>query len=234
LVNKYYGHTNVILGLVVLPDKRVATGAFDSTVRIWDLTGQNSTVLNMPGTTVVSLFINPVTGYLVVNMVGFISFYDPITLNLIRPTTNTSGRDYTRVETLLPSGNIIGGGAFLDIYNGINGSLLASFTPCFSVCRLKLMPDNRTVMLGLGNGSLQMFDPNSYTFSGLFAAHTGGPVTFLTFTPDLIYMVTGSYDFKIIMWNYVTMTKLVTYTAYNAIQQGFIIPNPFTGKCCFP
>jgi WD40 repeat protein len=230
LVNTYNAHTNQVNSLVVLPSGYLASGSIDSTVRIWDM--QNSVLVSTlnVSSSVYAMILNPIitpNGALVVISANLLTFYDAVTLSLVNPVVMTSRNNYTCMEVLLPSGNVAVGRNFLDIYN-TSGSLIFTYntTSATNVINImRLLLDNVTLVCGMSNGSLTLFNSNTNAFGYSNSAHTAW-VEMLAFTPDLAYLVSGATDKQVIMWTMRTMnlTKVKTFTSLSAsIYSGVII-----------
>jgi WD40 repeat protein len=193
---------------------------------------QTVTVKNLTGAVKYMIF-NPligVNGSLVASVVNYLYFLDPNTLNPMFQAVTTS-RTYVAMDFLTPSGNVICGNQFLDVYN-TTGSLVFSYSFATTLInRMKLLPDNVTLAIGFTNGSIELFNANTNTLGATVGAHTSC-VGWLGLTPDGFFLLSGGFDNSVIVWAWGTMslTKMNTYSALTTqIYSGVILQSPLTG-----
>jgi WD40 repeat protein len=208
LVNKYNGHTSNVKAVTVLPSGLLVSGSDDKTIRIWNMQTQTVTVVTTPGI-VFALMFNPSigsNGALVVSVANFgLCFFDAVALTQLQTKAKNSGRTYVSMDTLQPSGNVICGYQYLDIYN-TTGSLVYSFNyRTLVINKIKLLPDNVTVAIGCINGSIELFNSNTTAFGATFNGHTNR-IYLLTVTPDFLYVLSGGLDSQFILWSWSTMS----------------------------
>jgi WD40 repeat protein len=195
--------------IAVLPDGLLATGGCDSTIKVWNMASQSVSTYSVSNQ-VWAMKLNLVTGYLVAMFrLGGISFatFNPTTLIQL---TQFGTNNYNDFDILLPSGNVIAGGAigqpaFLDIFN-VDGTV--SFTYSYnvsSILKVRLLPDNVTVVLGLMNGQLALFNSLTNTFGAIYSAHSNY-VELLAPTPDGRFFISGGLDSKLTIWTWSTMS----------------------------
>jgi WD40 repeat protein len=231
LINTYNGHWSNVRGLVVLPGGSLASGGFDGVIRVWNMQTQTSSTINVPGW-VFTMKTNPVNGYLVVNIANSISIFNASSLASIGSIS--TGVTYYDLEILLPSGNIIlGGASTMDIFTLPLGNKTFTYSlvaPNY-VGRIKQLPDNLTVVCSFNNGTLVLFDSNTYAFGLSYIAHAGD-VKMISLTPDLVYVMTGSrLDSSLLLWTWSTMslTLVNNFTLAGSMYSGIILASIYSG-----
>jgi WD40 repeat protein len=234
LINTYFGHTSNVKALTVLPNGLLVTGSDDKTMRLWNMQTQTVTVMTAPGL-VRALMFNPTigsNGTLVASVMNYgLSFVDAATL--IQVQGQNLSRTYESMDMLQPSGNVICGYQYLDVYN-TTGSLVYSFDYKSSVInKIKPLPDNVTVAIGFTNGSIGLFNSNTSTFGDTMDAHNDN-ICLLSLTPDFLYVMSGGLDSQLILWTWSTMNlKLVRiFSLSEPVCVGLIISTNLKGILC--
>jgi WD40 repeat protein len=231
LVNTYNGHTDQVRCLAVLPGGLLATGSWDSTFRVWDMQAQTVRTVNVANP-VWGLKMNPVYGNLVVSMKDLIAIYDPITFALVK--TISTGRIYYSMEILLPSGDLIMAGDYMDVYSLPSGSITGIYyliNDWLRISTIKLLPDNVTLVCGLQySGFLELVNTRTNYMQIWKSAHSGDAVTMLSMTPDLTYLVSGAQDNSLIIWTWSTMslTYVKTFPVAGQFYAGLALKPTFT------
>jgi WD40 repeat protein len=229
LVNTYYGHTNYIQTLVVLPGGLLASFSADSTIRVWNTQAQTVSVVSVPS----SGWMRFLNGNLVVALsqaTNKLATYDPTTLAQ-QVVFSTGTISYNDFDALVPSGNIIAGGVnILDVYNSASGGLVRANTYSGNIVRVKLLPDNVTLACGLNAGPVVLFNTNRNEFGSSYSVHALY-ITFLDVTPDQLSLLSGSEDHTLILWSWSTgsLTQVKSWTVADKVQSGSIIQTTFTG-----
>jgi WD40 repeat protein len=252
VVNQYWAHTSAVKDMCILPSGLLASGANDLTMRIWDMQSNTLTTFNLPAA-FQSLIFNPLigdSGALVVSLANSISFYDAVNFSLILNFTTT--RTYNGIEILQSSGNVFAGGSSLDVYDSSGNLIYRNTSSCGTLSKVKLMPDNLTVVMGFASGDLQLFNATESTSffnpmdntttiiinyvlqNSAITAHSS-KVSILELTPDLLYFVSGGLGGNLVMWTWSTMslTRKKTFTIPNSIYSAVIIPTTFTNSKTF-
>jgi WD40 repeat protein len=228
LINTYCAHLDIIKSLVILPDGKLASGAMDKAIRVWDMQTKTVTTVNIAGY-VSAMIVNP-TGILIVLMNNTLAFYDSTTLNLLQ--TVSIDKSFNCIEILLPSGNISLGGASLDIYSSSSGLVKTQSTD-FTISKLKQLPDNLTLVCGLTNGDLILFNCNTNSFGSKFIVHTGA-VNMLSMTPDFLYLVSGGADGSVVLWYWrfstMMLVQVKTFSGLGQVYSGSIIAFNYIGN----
>jgi WD40 repeat protein len=231
LVKTFFGHTNDISGLVVMPNGNLASGSIDGTVRVWD-TKNNAVQLITTGY-VSSLVWNPVIERLVVNTYG-IGLIDPISLALT--SLSTGGRSYYDADVLLPSGNLIMAGAFLDVYILPSGTQSYSFNTAGILYKVKQLPDNTTAVCGFqSTGDILLFNTNTNTWASQTYSGGSNSVVMIAVTPDQLYVITAAWQQTIKVWTWSTMslTLVNAFTSPTKINTAAIIASVYQGGSYF-
>jgi WD40 repeat protein len=232
VVNTYTSaHVGGGNAIVILPGGLLATGGFDSTIKVWNMVAQTVNTFNVENQ-VLAMKLNSVTGYLVAMFkLGSSSFatFDPISLTQV---TQFGTNNYNDFDILLPSGKVIAGGAisqpaFLDIFN-VDGTVSFSYSYALSsIIKVKVLPDQVTVVLGLLNGQLALFNSLTNTFGATYSAHSNW-VELLSLTPDGLVFISGGLDSQVVLWTWNTM-NLTQVNQFNISAQidsnAFITPN---------
>jgi WD40 repeat protein len=231
LVNTYYGHTAAIQSLAILPGSYLASGSSDSFVIIWNLASQTASYVNIGGS-VNFLKVHAIAGTLLVNTPNNIMIYDGPDMNRLG-MISCSGTTYNSLEVLLPSGNVLGVAANkFDIYNYPSGTVnftTTSFTG-ITLNKVKLLPDNVTVVASQSNGVLALF--NSITNSvGTSVTSHSATITVLEITPDGLNLISASTDLSIVMWQWATMSLIQSckFTVPYQPSSAALMPATFTG-----
>jgi WD40 repeat protein len=227
LVNTYYGHTNEISGIVVLPDGILASGSWDCTVRIWDTVNNAVTVIATGW--IDRMVWNPVTGQLIANGGGQLNVINPASLTLTN--FSTYGLGYFAVDVLLPSGLVILGGSHLDIWDSTSGMRLFTYTVSGTIQTVKLLPDNVTAVCGYqSTGLLQLFDTNLTTFGSQNYTGHANSVVMITNTPDLLYVITAASDNAVIIWTWSSMSLMFQkkFTVSTTVNIASLIASVYT------
>jgi WD40 repeat protein len=231
LVNTYYGHTNKVRALVILPNGLLASGSSDGTILLWNMRFQTVKRVDIIQQVTYLMFNQKIglNGALVVSAVNSLSYYDAATFDLIN-VVNTN-RFYNGME-ILSHGNVLVGGKYLDVYS-TTGILLFSYNNTPNVIQtMELLPDNVTVALGFNNGSIGLFNSNMNTLGyKLQALAHYSTIYLLTVTPDLVYLLSGGSDVQLFLWTWNTMSlkffKSLTTNVW--CSGGILIPSTFTG-----
>jgi WD40 repeat protein len=227
-----YAALGQLRAVAVLPSGFIATGGYDNLLSIWDMTTLTVTAYSMPGV-VSGLIVNRLVGSngtLVVTTGNFLYYYDAITMTQTVAIACIS-YGYWGLEVLRPSGNVIASSNTMEIYS-TTGSLVYSyaFPSATQVQRLKLLPDNVTVVLCHKNGSVGLFNSNSHAMGATLSAHSYMPYL-ITITPDSLYVITGANDLILIMWSWSTMslTQKKVFTIPGVVVSGLVLPTTYTG-----
>jgi WD40 repeat protein len=236
VVNTYRGHTSKVQGVVVMPNGYLATYGSDQTIRVWDVQNQLlvTTVANLPNT-VNELKWSASTGLFVINIVNSLAMFDPTTFAVTN--NKTTSKTYNGIDILQPSGMLIAVGAnYLDIYTLPSFTLNFNLTSSPGFTRVKLLSDNQTVVLGLCNGSLALFDSSTNTLGDMLSAHTTGQwVLMLALTPDQLHVISGAQDSKIIMWTWSTMSMSQVKSSVSSatLNSGAVVSGTYNGRKLF-
>jgi WD40 repeat protein len=178
------------------------------------------------------LKMNPVYGNLVVSMKDLIAIYDPITFALLQ--TISTDRTYYSMEILLPSGNLIMAGDYLDVYSLTSGNstgihYLVNYY--LRINTIKLLPDNVTLVCGFQySGYLELLNTRTYSMNSWITGHSSSGITMLSMSPDMIYLVSGAQDNSLMLWTWSTMslTFVKTFPVTGKFFAGVSLKPTFT------
>jgi WD40 repeat protein len=226
LVNTYNAHTISSNCLAVLPNGLLASGGSDNTVRVWNMLAQTVKTLNVANQ-VNTLKMNTIKGNLVVNMVNEILIYNPTTL-ILNQTISTS-RTYFDMDILLPSGNLIMAGSYLDLYTLPSGILEFSYLNSSAFVKVKLLPDNVTCVAGRADGLLMLFNSNTSSLGLQFRIHSS-TIGIISLTPDLLYVISGAYGGLLALWQWTTMNliQVSSFIVTGPVETGVILASAYT------
>jgi WD40 repeat protein len=249
MVNQYYSHSCFVLSAVLLPSGMLATGGCDGSVRLWNLTSGIVSVLpNTLGKSYYGLKLNPffgpngalVVGSSYTSTLSFLAFYDAMNLTRFKlANTNYSVYD---IEIVPPNGHVaVGGVSYLNVFN-ITGGLVSSIGFNGSISRLRILPDNVTLVCGMQNVSIVLFNVKTNTLGATYMGGYGEipwgvPVNMLEVTPDQLYLVSGGAD-QIMFWQWTTMSLTLVNALngsgsigiYNFLWAGIIIAPNYTAS----
>jgi WD40 repeat protein len=196
-VNTYNYYGCGIQGLAVLPSGILASSAGCGAL-FWNTTAQITQPLTLVRT---SNSINGPFKYFANNnsLVGPSNgayFFDPVSFNL---SIVNNGRGYNDID-IHPSGMIwLGGGNYLDYINITTGQVIGSITTSVgSPVRIRIMPDNVTMIVGYNTAVTQVVSLSTSTLGLSYKGHTSDIIS-LSVTPDSLYLVSGSTDSSIIV-----------------------------------
>jgi WD40 repeat protein len=135
------------------------------------------------------------------------------------------------MDVLLPSGNVILVGSDMKVYNIPSNNELFSYSLPVLAYRVKLLPDNVTVVLGMTDGSMRLINANTYALNSALTAHTG-QVVLLVSAPDLVGLISGGLDNQLILWQWSTMalTQVQRLTVSSTLSSGALIATNFTSS----
>jgi WD40 repeat protein len=240
LVTTFYSHTDAVIPLSVLPGGILASGGPSQLMRFWNM--QTKTVIaknNMPVGIYEICALKYIPQYgpngTLVATGGYLNFFDAGSLNLTN-TINT-GREYWTIDVHVPTGNFLAGAdSILDYFNisnnnNCNGGPYTYNASTGKVNRIKILPDNDTVAIGINNGQIQLFTLSTKAWGASYSVHTAS-VNVLLLTPDLLYLVSGASDSTIVLWSWTTgsLTQVNRFTvAATVVQTIAIMDTTFTG-----
>jgi WD40 repeat protein len=99
-----------------------------------------------------------------------------------------------------------------------------------TIYSVKQMPDNVTLICGMGDGKTTLFSLATNTIGLSYSAHTT-TVDFLDLTPDAVYVVSGAKDSLLVMWTWATMslTQVSSKSTVNQVFSGALVTGAFNG-----
>ncbi len=240
------GHTNTVDAVAFSPDHRwLASGSYDKTIRIWDLsTGRTLQTLTAHTDDVWSLSFSPDGRRLVsASQDGTARVWDT---NTGAPLYTLTPRGIPTGATFSPDGQFLvlaceskdeeGGGAFFEIHDAVSGSKLREIesirtivAPDRYIGHLTFTPDGTRLLAALGNGSVS----GTGSAIGIWDTATGkeiaglpsdkSDVHALAVSPDGKYFATANHNgHSTKIWD------LATASAVRTLEG-----NPFSGYLAF-
>jgi WD40 repeat protein len=252
MVNKYYYHTCRGLNVVLLPSGMLATGGCDGTVRI--LNFQTNTVSKLPNTggswfygLKINWFVGPngalVTGSNVNGRpsdLANLAFYDAMNLTRLQQTT-TNFYIYD-IEIVSPNGYVaVGGFSYLNVYSKTAGLVSSMNISGTTIVKLKILPDNVTLVCGTKNVSILLFNVNTNTLGPTYTGGSGYipwgyPINILEVTPDQLFLVSSAgLQFWFWKWTTMSLTLVNMFTANGftgRIQSGAFMTTTYNAGNC--
>jgi WD40 repeat protein len=233
LVNSYYGQTAQVNTLALWANNQVAAGGNDSRIWLWDMSGGNANYSYITLTApIYTLKMHPMySNLMAINTFNSIILYKMVSGSYIVNKTITTSRTYSDMDILLPSGNVIATGPYTDVYLFSNGTRYYTLTNSVNGCKIKQLPDNKTVVVGRTDGKMSLFNSNTSTQGSNYSVHTGA-IVMLQVTPDLLYLVSGGSDNKLVLWTWALMslTQVNTYavSVSGMVKSGVLITPTYT------
>jgi WD40 repeat protein len=230
-VNTYHSHSSKVQGIAILPNGYLATCGFDYSIRVWDLANELLVATNyLPGMAY-GMKWSAANGMFVVSMANYLVMFSPSTY--LWYYNVTTGKTFYGIDILQPSGKLIAvGQSYLIIYNLPTFTVFKTLASPPSLTRVKLMPDNVTVVLGCTNGQVRVYNSITYSISTTYTAHTNGKwVLMLEVSPDQQYLFSGAQDSNIIMWTlgYLSLTQVKSMTSAAILNSGVIVSGAYSG-----
>jgi WD40 repeat protein len=223
LVNTFTGHLGSVMSLGLLGGGLLGSVATDGCFFQWTAVNASTMThasINCGG--VSSFAWSPVGSiYLLVSYICHDIYYK---------TWKLTGT-YNAIDIIPTSGHIVGVGATLDLV--LWPSITVNFTVSNNgtiLCRLKVLPDSVTVVVGGTNGLLRLFNTITRTFGASQSVHTTR-IVMLDVTPDLSYLVTAAADNTVIMWLWSNLTQVMAFSpsVTGTLSAGVVITSNFTG-----
>jgi hypothetical protein len=228
-----YGHTHDLYSLTILPSGILVSAGNEPSLLFWDIQANKMAAPRFAvDATVFGMLYNPkqgVNGTLVV-LSGSIYFFDAISLAYLSKVA-VGGAD---LDIHWPTGFIwVGTYTSVKYYNITSNSYSPEYTYGKGICKIKILPDNETLVIGTENGTVKLFSMSNLTYGVSYSGHTS--VIFgLAITPDLQYLLTSSWDLTFAIWSW-TSGSLTQINKWTLAAGGLIVPmNPIlTGKFIF-
>jgi WD40 repeat protein len=231
LLKTLSGHTSSVMGLVVLPNGLLASGAQDSTIKLWNMTtGTLNISVTAPAQVMHMRWHEGISKLAVSMQTSKFVFFNPNHQTFATPFT-TARTLYSDIDIIPSSGNIMMvSNIYLDVYNS-SGTQAYTYTAAWTkkFNRVKMAPDNVTAILAYQVGYLQTFQTSTNALGSLISCHSSSYINVIKFTPDNLYLLSVAGDNKIWMWTWTatTLTNVAQFSIAANMQSGLIL-NPAT------
>ncbi|KAJ5936163.1 hypothetical protein N7454_005461 [Penicillium verhagenii] len=216
-------HSGCVMSIAWSPDvsrSRLASGSFDTTVRIWDpITGQNTSTLEGHSGWVISIAWSPDGSRLASGSIDTtVRIWDPITGQNMSTLKGHSG--WVTSITWSPDGSRLISGSddatvcIWDPITGQNISPLEGDKDLISARSIAWSPDGSRLASGLYDTTVRIWNPITGQNISTLYGHTNS-VTSITWSPDGSQLVSGSYDNTIRVWDAKTSQNISTLKGHS-------------------
>ncbi len=201
----FYGHSSGVWSLAVLSDDLLATGSFDSTIKIWNINIVEKTLRTLTGHNgpVEALVLLQDKGHIASgSMDHTVKIWHINTGKLVQQLISHTGP----VSSLcaFSKDKLISGSRdkTIKIWNVLNGTLLTTFNENErSIECLTLVNDDQSLLAsGSSNGEIKIWNTNNGALVKSFEGHSNFLISSLVVLPDG-RLVSCSRDLTIKIWN---------------------------------
>jgi WD40 repeat protein len=230
-----YNHSSPVLSMVVLPNSLLATGTCNS-IFIWNLTSSSPNRVNMSGHTgcVNDLLLqqSPSAYYIVsASSDGYVKSWDMSFKNVY---TSSSFGGPMNCLAQLGTGEVIGGGPVLAIWNSVSFTQYTPLGTGASIQAMAVFADGVTIACGMSDGYLQVFYFLSKRFNKITGTKHALAVNTLAWvnipTMNENYFLSGSDDGNTFLWytdgTYVLYVK--TFPSGTPVNSIYFLYNQIT------
>ncbi|TBR57420.1 hypothetical protein B4U84_15530 [Westiellopsis prolifica IICB1] len=217
LAKTFKGHSDLVRSVAFSPDgKTLASGSYDSTIKIWNVTtGQEITTLKGHSNSVNSVAFSPDGKTLASRSDdGAIKIWNVTTGQEIRTLNGYSGVSSVAFS---PDGKTLASGSYgntMKIWNVATGQEIASLENHYRrVNSVAFSPDGKTLASGSRDSTIIIWNVATGQEIRYLKVHSGS-VGELTFSPDGKTLVSGSQNRTIIIWNVTTGQEIRTLNSH--------------------
>ena len=198
-----HGHTSMITSICLLPDRRIVSGSYDKTLRIWDpASGACLRVLEGHEIGILSVCALPDGRIVSGSFDNTLRIWNPNTGECLKVLKEHTG--YVKGVSALPDGRIVSGSddMTLRIWNPDTGAslhILKGHT--WRVSSVCVLPDGRIVS-GSTDNTLRVWDSATGKCLRVLEGHTHWIIcVYPLVTSEGQCVVSGSYDNTLRIWN---------------------------------
>ena len=222
------GHEGYVTSVVFSPDgTTLASGAFDSTIRLWDVATRTNTATLRHGTGVEgirSVAFSP-------DGTTLASGADAETVKLWDVATRTNiatleGHEFgVRSVAISPDGTTLASGSWdetVKLWDVATGRNIATLRHPYIVNSVSFSPDGTTLASGSWGGTssadagtVWLWDVSTRRNIATLEGHKG-PVTSVVFSPDGTTLASGADDSTIRLWDVATRTNIATLEGHES------------------
>ncbi len=219
------GHTDTVASLIILPNSNLVSGSWDSTIKIWNSTSFEL-IANLTDHTnkVSSLAILPNTNLVSGSFDSTIKIWNSTTFKLIK---SIHFDDEVLVVAILPISNILFGihDLTIGIIDGISYKIIKSINADSFPLSFAILSNNNTntnIVAACFDSIIRIFDSESLELIKTLVGHTK-QVNTVAILPISRYIVSGSDDLTIKIWNSTTFELIATLQSNNNYRVSSIV-----------
>jgi WD40 repeat protein/tRNA A-37 threonylcarbamoyl transferase component Bud32 len=217
------GHTGAVTGVAFSPDgKRIATGSWDQTAKVWDAaTGRELLTLNGHTQEVYGVALSPdgkriATGSedQTAKVWDAATGRELLTLNGHTQEVNSVAFSPDGKRIVTGSGEVLDERGEAKVWDAATGrELLALNGHTSQVRSATFSPDGKRIVVGTTDSTVKVWDADTGREVFALNGHTGS-VTSAAWCPDGTRIVTSSWDDTVKVWDAGTGRELLTFTGH--------------------
>ncbi|MGW9069765.1 nSTAND1 domain-containing NTPase [Streptomyces yangpuensis] len=219
LYRRLTGHTDTLASVAFSPDKHtLATGSYDKTVRLWDVTtGKTIATLTGHNGAVMSMAFSPDGHTLATASEDFTARLWDVTTGKTRTTLTGHNNTATSVA-FSPDGHTLATGSYdktvrlWDVTTGKTRTTLTGHTHI--VASVAFSPDGHTLATGSLDHTARLWDVTTGETRTTLTEHNQSVMS-VAFSPDGHTLATGSADHAVWLWDVTTGNPITTLIGHN-------------------